>query len=147
MTPIEQLAHDLRFVRARQEHRAGKFRLYNDLPADVRNAIGARVFVVRVFAHDGFVEVHGWSPDFDPVAPGDVLPHYRWMYDTDTLDVSCVKESDDRSEVAQLAERGSHKPEAAGSNPALATTTPQPSHGGSHELREEDPARLDRITA
>lgn len=117
MTPIEQLAHDLRFVRAQQEHRAGKFWLYNDLPADVRNAIGARVFVVRVFTHDGFVEVHGWSPDFDPVAPGDVLPHYRWMYDTDTLDVSCVKESaPDAKECV-------------------------------HELREEDPARLDRIPA
>lgn len=101
ITPEEQnLAYRLRFVRAKAEHRAGKFFLYNAAPIVVKNAIGNRILVVKTFARDGYLEVHGWSPDFAPVMPGDVLPHYRWMYDTATFELTCVKEEAENDDAA-----------------------------------------------
>lgn len=132
VTPEElDLAYRLRFVRAKAEHRAGKCYLYNDVAPEVRNAIGSRIMVVKVEPREGFIEVLGWSPDYEPVAPGAVLPHYRWMYDTATFELTCVKESPE-----QPADRPFSSPLVSEREGPLTSET-------DHGLQQEDPASVD----
>jgi hypothetical protein len=125
--------------KAISEHRAGKFFLYRDLPEQVVKAIGKRVLAVRAFHHDGYIEIHGWCEDFEPgVLTGQELPHYRWMYDTETFELTCVMEEATtvpNTMPPPAVDRPPGEVPPAGGDAAKAE--PQ---GVDHGLQQEDPA-------